>query len=53
MIDLINKPVIAIVELILRTGKEDLAIGLAQRVLVIPLSLLRSLSIRKRIQYAS
>ena len=53
VIDLINKPVIAIVELILRTGKEDLAIGLAQRILVIPLSLLRSLSIRKRVQYAS
>jgi hypothetical protein len=32
---LINKPVIAIVELILRPGKEDLAIGLAQRALVI------------------
>ena len=28
VVDLINKPVIAIVELILRTGKEDLSIGL-------------------------
>jgi hypothetical protein len=29
VVDLINEPVIAIVELILRTGKEDLSIGLA------------------------
>jgi hypothetical protein len=28
VVDLINEPVIAIVELILRTGKEDLSIGL-------------------------
>jgi hypothetical protein len=28
VVDLINEPVIAIAELILRTGKEDLSIGL-------------------------
>ena len=44
--NLINEPVIAIVELLLRTGKEDLSIGLAQRVLVIPSSALRSVSSR-------
>jgi hypothetical protein len=46
-IDLINKSVIAIVKLILRTGKEDLAIGLAQRVFVILLSLRKTISREK------
>jgi hypothetical protein len=35
VVGLINKPVIAVIELILHTRKEDLAIGLAQRILVI------------------
>ncbi len=53
LVDLINKPVIAIIELILRTGKKDLAVGLAQRVLVIAPSVLRSAPSRKRVQYAN